>query len=118
MRVSPSLLIKVKPLSADKLSALRLPKAAAQQSKPAVTAQKTETVAQYLTRKATESPETWPSNLRIEEHINKKDLYWKVSTVLSLLTLPYPELTPCPPSPTTQVSKEQRDILRKQLREA
>ncbi|EPQ30746.1 uncharacterized protein PFL1_01647 [Pseudozyma flocculosa PF-1] len=109
MRASTALLVNVKPLPASSFASIRLPPTATarvarsgtqplskgnpQQAK----AQNDRTVAQQLAKKATDAAAhadaSWPSNLRIEEHVNNKDLYWKVS-------------------------KAQRDILRKQLREA
>ncbi|KAN0065484.1 hypothetical protein ACQY0O_001320 [Thecaphora frezii] len=109
MRPTTSLLLLVKPLPATAFASLRLPPVAtrrasqsgtqplSKQTKSRLQHKPQQTVVQSLAHKAVDaaarSDAQWPSNLRIEEHINKKNLYWKVS-------------------------KPQRDILIKTLREA
>lgn len=88
MRPSRSYLLRLRPVPLAQLEAgtVQLPKvkAAAPSSAESLAARSQGRVAALLTERATRArqeagQQSWPANLRIEEHVPKKELYWKVS---------------------------------------
>ncbi|PWY99229.1 hypothetical protein BCV70DRAFT_126622 [Testicularia cyperi] len=101
MKPSTSALLKIRPMPASALpTPLRLPASKATRPSPSTSASassagtKPTTVASHLESSILQSTDdALSANVRFQDHVNKKDLYWKVS-------------------------KPQRDTLRKLLKEA
>ncbi|CBQ69432.1 conserved hypothetical protein [Sporisorium reilianum SRZ2] len=99
MRATAAQLLKVKPLPASAFPSLRLPPSKSTQKGTSITAAASKSPRAATADVAAElenrviAGQDLGSNVRISNHINNKDLYWKVS-------------------------KPQRDVLKKLLREA